>query len=99
MILNVDADESGIVESTILPLYIDDYITKPAVGELANYILDYISMKSKELDTYVHVDTDNHFAAIILDSNSMTEHLNYFLYSSNYRETEINGTAYKNGIL
>ena len=41
----------------------NDYLTKPANGELGNYILDYIAMKSKELHTYVHVDTDNQIAA------------------------------------
>jgi len=93
MILNVDIDETGIVESTILPLYIDDYITKPATGELANYILDYIAMKSKALDTYIHVDTDNHYAVVTIDSNSMVrEHTNYFLYSFSHEQTEINGT-------
>ena len=93
MILNVDIDETGIVESTILPLYIDDYITKPATGELANYILDYIAMKSKALDTYIHVDTDNHYAVVTIDSNSMVrENTNYFLYSFSHEETEINGT-------
>ena len=93
MILNVDIDETGIVESTILPLYIDDYITKPATGELANYILDYIAMKSKALDTYIHVDTDNHYAVVTIDSNSMVrEHTNYFLYSFSHEQTAINGT-------
>ena len=49
MILNVNFNQNGLVHSTILPLYIDDYLTKPANGELGNYILDYMAMKSKEL--------------------------------------------------
>ena len=53
-------------------------------------------MKSKELDTYVHVDTDNHFAAVTLDSNSMTrEHVHYHLYSLSCKQTEIDGTLYQ----
>ena len=32
-------------------------------------------MKSKELDTYVHVDTDNQIATIIIDSNNLEENI------------------------
>ena len=71
MILNAEADESGFTAFSIDPVYIDDYLTLPAEGELGNYILDYISMRSKELNTYVHVDTDNQRAYIITDSLMM----------------------------
>ena len=71
MILNGEADESGFIAFSIDPVYIDDYLTLPAKGELGNYILDYISMRSKELNTYVHVDTDNQRAYVIVDSLSL----------------------------
>tara|TARA_X000000950_G_scaffold127573_1_gene159552 strand:- start:586 stop:1998 length:1413 start_codon:yes stop_codon:yes gene_type:complete len=92
MILNTNVNENGLTESTILPLYIDDYLTKPAIGELGNYILDYIAMKSKELDTYVHVDTDKQIATVIMDSSSLNEqHISYNILSSDKKITQING--------
>ena len=95
MILNVDVNQNGLAQSTILPLYIDDYLTKPANGELGNYILDYIAMKSKELHTYVHVDTDNQIATVVLDSNSMNEqHVDYNTYAFENKITQIEGNTF-----
>ena len=83
------------MHSTILPLYIDDYLTKPANGELGNYILDYIAMKSKELGTYVHVDTDIQIATVILDSKSIIENpVSYNIYSSDNKITQIDGNTF-----
>ena len=75
MILNVNVNQNGLENFTIIPLYIDDYLTKPANGELGNYILDYIALKSKELNTYLHVDTDNQIATVLLDSNNLVENI------------------------
>ena len=97
MILNANANQSGLVNFTITPLYIDDYLTKPAKGELGNYILDYIAMKSKELDTYVHVNTDNQFATVIMDTNLLQiQYINYSLSTLDFKAIEYNdGTYFK----
>ena len=95
MILNVDVNQNGLENFTIIPLYIDDYLTKPANGELGNYILDYIAMKSKELGTYLHVDTDNQIATILLDSNNLVEnYVNYNIYSFDSKISQIDGNPF-----
>ena len=95
MILNGEADESGFIAFSIDPVYIDDYLTLPAKGELGNYILDYISMRSKELNTYVHVDTDNQRAYVIVDSLSMPHDIiDQSVWIENYKPVDLNGEDY-----
>ena len=95
MILNANADQNGFIDYTITPLYIDDYLTKPADGELGNYILDYIADKSKELDTYVHVDIDNQFAKVIIDTNFIQrDDISYCISTLDFKSTEIDGEPY-----
>ena len=95
MILNADADESGFYSYSITPLYIDDYLTIPATGELANYILDYIATRSRELDTYLHVDINACRAHIITDSNSINnQSLVYTSQSTDTKQIEFNSQVY-----
>ncbi|SVB26357.1 uncharacterized protein METZ01_LOCUS179211, partial [marine metagenome] len=95
MILNAEADESGFIGYTIAPLYIDDYLTLPATGELGNYILDYIAMRSRELDTYVHVNQETHRAQVIMDSTTIiTQELEYSIWDPLWKEIEFEGNAY-----
>ncbi len=95
MILNAEADESGFIGYTITPLYIDDYLTLPATGELGNYILDYIAMRSRELDTYVHVNQETHRAQVIMDSTTIiTQELEYSIWDPLWKEIEFEGDAY-----
>ena len=95
MILNAEADESGFIGYTITPLYIDDYLTVPATGELGNYILDYIAMRSRELDTYVHVNQETHRAQVIMDSTTIiTQELEYSIWDPLWKEIEFEGNAY-----
>ena len=95
MILNADVNQNGFINYTIKPLYIDDYLTKPADGELGNYILDYIAERSKELDTYVHVDIDNQFATIIIDTNFVPRHeINFSVTTLNFKDIELNGESF-----
>ncbi|MBI65966.1 MAG: hypothetical protein CMG64_06710 [Candidatus Marinimicrobia bacterium] len=95
MILNSHADESGFTEFYIDPVYIDDYIPVPAKGELGNYILDYIGMRSKELETYIHVDTDNNRAHVIMDSSIMlSQSISYNALALNYKPVINNEVAY-----
>jgi poly-gamma-glutamate capsule biosynthesis protein CapA/YwtB (metallophosphatase superfamily) len=93
MILNGEANQLGLFNYSISPIYIDDYLTKPASGELANYILHYVANQSKKLDTYLHVDTDSHQAKIIIDTLSMQQ--NILTYNSDLKSM---GSVNLNGI-
>ena len=95
MILNTHLNEDGLDNIFIDPLYIDDYLTLPAKGELGNYILDYISMRSRELDTYVHVDSDNSRAYVIIDTSILNyDYINYSLIIDDYKSVILNGEPY-----
>ncbi len=83
MTLKAKIDERGFYEYSIKPAFIDDYIPQIAEGELGNYILDYIAMKSKEMNTYLYVDRENVEAFVITDTltmNTRTEHYERQLY-------------------
>ncbi|UCC10987.1 MAG: CapA family protein [candidate division WOR-3 bacterium] len=71
-ILNGKIDQRGFYEYRVTPVYIDDYIPRPARGELGMYILNYLARRSKELDTYMIVDPDSINARIILDTLTMS---------------------------
>ncbi len=71
MILNTKIDQDGFCEYSIKPVYIDDYIPRPAEGELGIHMLDYIAMKSKEQNTYLHVDRNEVSATVIIDTLTM----------------------------
>ena len=75
MILNSKVDQDSILTYSITPVYIDDYIPRPATGELGHYILKYIASKSKELNTYVSINRDINKAFIILDTLEMNYQL------------------------
>ena len=79
MILNTKINETGFYHFDITPVFIDDWIPQPAVGELGLYILDYIARRSRELGTYVAVDRENITANVIMDSLTMT------LYENDYQ--------------
>jgi len=71
MILNAEADTSGFTGFTIIPVYIDDFIPKRAKGELGLYILDELTRRSKDLDTYLWVDRDSITASLVMDTLNM----------------------------
>jgi poly-gamma-glutamate capsule biosynthesis protein CapA/YwtB (metallophosphatase superfamily) len=73
MILYVDADEDGFSNHYVRPVYINDYIPLPATGQLGLYILDYVAMKSRELDTVVIVDKQELKAAVPLEPDNLTQ--------------------------
>ncbi len=68
MILNTEADMDGFKNFTVTPIYIDSYKPKVVYGELGTHLLRYISMKSRELNTIVHVNSETNRAEVILDS-------------------------------
>ncbi len=89
MILNSELNQNNQFNYTITPIYIDDYIPKPATGELGNYILNYIAMKSRELDTYVHVNQSLNKAYVISDTSNLSENLvNYSITNIEWEADE-----------
>ena len=70
MILNAKYDKSGFHGFTITPIYLHYYIPQLAYGKLANYILDYIAMQSRKLNTFVKVNRNTHTAEIVLSEPS-----------------------------
>ncbi|MCB5265046.1 MAG: CapA family protein [Candidatus Cloacimonetes bacterium] len=71
MILYADAYADGFRNHHVRPVYIDAYIPKPATGQLGIYILDYIAMKSRELDTMVVVDKQDLSAWVPLEPENV----------------------------
>ena len=71
MILNTKINEDGFYNYQITPVFIDDYVPNYASGELGIHVLDYLAMKSKELNTYLHVDRLNNLAEVIIDTLTM----------------------------
>ncbi len=95
MILNTEADESGFTGYSITPIYIDDYLTVPALGELANYILDHIAMQSRELDTYVHVNPESNRGIVVMDTLALfSQELDYSIWDPIWKETLLEGEPY-----
>jgi hypothetical protein len=79
----------------INPVYIDDYLTVPATGELGNQILNHIANLSKDLDTYVHVDKDHNKAYVVMDTSSMVaEMIHYNGWAKNSKPVLLNGQSY-----
>lgn len=64
-------DRTGFCDFTVTPVYIDDYIPRPALGELGQHILDYLARRSRELGTWLVVDRNRTVARIVLDTTSL----------------------------
>lgn len=72
-ILNADAGINGFDNYTLIPVYIDDYIPKRAIGELGLYILNDLAQSSAQLNTWLKIDEDEVKATVIIDSMSVTQ--------------------------
>ncbi len=70
-ILNGRIDESGFYDYSVTPVYLDDYIPKPATGELGMHILDYLAQRSRGLGTCVVTNRDSVTARIALDTSEL----------------------------
>ena len=75
MILQSDFGHEGFYNHRLIPVYIDDYIPLEAEGELGLFLLDHIAMKSRELNTILHVDREEVRALVLNDEsqNGQTE--------------------------
>jgi len=71
MILNASIDGDGFDSFNVKPVFIDDYIPQEATGELGRYILNYLQMKSKDLNTYLSINNTEIEADVILDTLTM----------------------------
>ncbi len=72
MILKTKINNDGFFGYSVKPVFIDDYIPQVATGALGNHILDYLAMKSKEMNTYLYIDRLNNKATVITDTLSMS---------------------------
>jgi hypothetical protein len=80
IILNAEYDETGFFGYQIIPIYLHYYLPQIATGNLANYILDFMAMKSRKLNTYIKVDRESHIGEVVFDAP-------YFSYST---DVEVN---------
>ncbi len=71
MVLQAEADENGFTTFSVDPVFIDNWIPQHATGQLGLHILDYLARRSKELDTYLHIDRENVKAHVIMDTLNM----------------------------
>ncbi len=71
-ILSALVDERGFYDYTVAPVYIDDWIPRPATGELGRHILDYLAQRSRELGTLLVVSPDSLAGRIVLDTGGLT---------------------------
>jgi len=74
VILNAEAEPDSFIAFSLNPIFIDHYIPNPATGELGNYILYDLAMKSFNLNTYLHVDPFSQVAHIVLDPASISQY-------------------------
>lgn len=70
IILYADAYPDGFRNFKVKPFYIDNYIPKPATGQLGTYILDYLARRSRDLNTRLWVNNDNMEARVLLDEDN-----------------------------
>lgn len=80
MILYADADLDGFSNFRVLPVYLDDYLPKPALGSLGIYTLDYLARRSTERNSVLWVDKNNVSARVIMNpaQEAITAHQNNF---------------------
>ncbi|MBC8214463.1 MAG: CapA family protein [Candidatus Marinimicrobia bacterium] len=99
MILNAKINETGFYDYSITPIYIDDYIPKQATGELGQHLLDYLAMRSKDLDTYLFIDRENVIANVLMDTLLMPKTTVYNRAIMHFEESGISAPIFlpKNG--
>lgn len=70
IILYADAYPEGFQNFKVKPFYIDNYIPKPATGQLGTYILDYLARRSRDLNTRLWVDRENMEAKVLMNEDN-----------------------------
>ena len=64
LILNADFNHNGFNSYKAIPIYLNYYLPQIATGALGNYILDFLSMKSRKLNTFIKVDRESNIANV-----------------------------------
>jgi len=77
IIINSEIDQSGFSNHWIQPVFIQNYIPKPATGKLALRILDDLAYKSRKLDTYLYVDYENEIAEVLFNPEEQMSNIFY----------------------
>lgn len=67
MILYADMDNTGINNYYFRPIYIDDYIPRPASGHLSQCIIDRIADYSRDLNCLIVPDYNQNIGNIMID--------------------------------
>ncbi len=76
MILRTKLKEDGFYDYEIIPAFIDKYYPKILRGGVGNKLLDYISWRSKDMNTFVIADRDDCIGKVVTDTTNIPhEHL------------------------
>lgn len=70
-ILQALVDETGFYSYSVTPIFIDHYIPRRATGSLGLHLLDYLARRSRDLNTYLIVDSLSVAATIVLDTTRL----------------------------
>ena len=87
IILTTEADTTGFTGFTIKPIYIDDFIPKPALDELGIYILENVVRRSKDMNTYVSINREEVSAHVVTDTLFMDVTEYTYQKTADYTET------------
>jgi poly-gamma-glutamate capsule biosynthesis protein CapA/YwtB (metallophosphatase superfamily)/PKD repeat protein len=82
IIINSEINENGFSRHWVQPVFIQNYIPKPATGKLAHRILDNLAYKSRKLNTYIHVDYVNEIAEVLFNPEEQISNIYYNITDS-----------------
>ncbi len=88
VILKSYIGSEGFHTHTLIPVFIDDYIPRPATGELGRHILDRLADYSRELGTIITVPHDSAVAHVILDTSSVETNVTTTGNNFTFEETD-----------
>lgn len=71
-VLKAEADETGFSKFILSPVYIDDYIPRPALGDLGLHILYDLAESSRRMNTYLIIDHELGVAEIMTDTTNIS---------------------------
>ncbi|PKN79164.1 MAG: hypothetical protein CVU48_06045 [Candidatus Cloacimonetes bacterium HGW-Cloacimonetes-1] len=70
MVLYADAYLDGFTNYRVKPVFIDGYIPRPASGQLGTHILDYLAMRSRDLNTRLWVNNETMEAKVLMNEDN-----------------------------
>ncbi|MBM4119124.1 hypothetical protein FJ251_15580, partial [bacterium] len=87
IVLTLEIEKAGITGYTLVPAWIDDYITQPATGALGREIMDRLADYSRDMGALVAVDPFANSARIYLDPASAPQSVELVQATLPFRET------------